>query len=337
MKQKIKWFAKAVLAGVLAFSVACAVCLIYYNPGIHITNKTGVTDYRWLSNSFTGTMIEGIAWHKTDRNGFYNDNSALDKKMNILVMGSSHMEGTNIPYEQSAPRILSELTGLTVYNIGTSGHGLLTNVKNLDNALSVMQPTDYVIIETVSTSFFKEDIEKCLSGEMEALLSYDSGLLFELQKFPYFKLMYSQLKKWRAGNISSEDSGSAQAPAEDNISLSSYLYLASYIHEICEKHGVKPIIFYHPSLSLNPDGSATVYNDTDTISKMQEVCKKNNIIFIDMSDDFLKMYEEENVLPNGFCNTAVGFGHLNKYGHTAIARRLAEVIESDSSEGDKKQ
>ena len=70
---------------------------------------------------------------------------------------------------------------------------------------------------------------------------------------------------------------------------------------------------------------------------MQEVCEKNNIIFIDMSDDFLKMYEEENVLPNGFCNTAVGFGHLNKYGHTAIARRLAEVIESDSSEGDKKQ
>lgn len=106
MKQKIKWLAKAIIAGVLAFSVACAVCLIYYNPGIHITNETGATDYRWLSNSFTGTMIEGIAWHKTDRNGFYNDSSAPDKKMNILVMGSSHMEGTNIPYEQSAPRIL---------------------------------------------------------------------------------------------------------------------------------------------------------------------------------------------------------------------------------------
>ena len=337
MKQKIKWLAKAVLAGVLAFSVACAVCLIYYNPGIHITNETGVTDYRWLSNSFTGTMIEGIAWHKTDRNGFYNDNSAPDKKMNILLMGSSHMEGTNILYGQSAPRILSDLTGLTVYNIGTSGHGLLINVKNLDNALSVMQPTDYVIIETVSTTFFEDDIEKCLSGEMDSLPSYDSGLLFELQRFPYFKLLYSQLRKWRSGNISSDDSASAQAPAEENISLSSYMDLASYIHEICDKHGVKPIIFYHPSLSLNPDGSATVYNDTDTVSKMHEVCEKNNIIFIDMSDDFLKMYEEEKVLPNGFCNTAVGFGHLNKYGHRAIAERLAEVIESDNSEGDKKQ
>ena len=337
MKQKIKWLAKAVLAGTLAFSVACAVCLIYYNPGIHITNETGVTDYRWLSNSFTGTMIEGIAWHKTDRNGFYNDNSAPDKNMNILLMGSSHMEGTNILYKQSAPRILSDLTGLTVYNIGTSGHGLLINVKNLDNALSVMQPTDYVIIETVSTTFFEEDIEKCLSGEMDSLPSYDSGLLFELQRFPYFKLLYSQLRKWRSGNIASDDSASAQAPAEENISLSSYMDLASYIHEICDKHGVKPIIFYHPSLSLNPDGSATVYNDTDTASKMQEVCEKNNIIFIDMSDDFLKMYEEEKVLPNGFCNTAVGFGHLNKYGHRAIAERLAEVIESDSSEGDKKK
>ena len=337
MKQKIKWLAKAIIAGVLAFSVACAVCLIYYNPGIHITNETGATDYRWLSNSFTGTMIEGIAWHKTDRNGFYNGSSAPDKKMNILVMGSSHMEGTNIPYEQSAPRILSELTGLTVYNIGTSGHGLLTNVKNLENALSVMQPTDYVIIETVSTTFFEEDIEKCLSGEMEALPSYDSGLLFELQKFPYFKLMYSQLKRWRAGNTSSEDSGSAQAPAEENITLSSYRNLASHIHEICEKHGVKPIIFYHPSLSLNPDGSATVYKDNDTALKLQEVCENNNIIFIDMSDDFLKMYEEEKVLPNGFCNTAVGFGHLNKYGHRAIAERLSAVIKNDRSEGDKKQ
>lgn len=184
MKQKIKWLAKAVLAGVLAFSVACAVCLIYYNPGIHITNETGVTDYRWLSNSFTGTMIEGIAWHKTDRNGFYNYNSAPDKNMNILLMGSSHMEGTNILYKQSAPRILSDLTGLTVYNIGTSGHGLLINVKNLDNALSVMQPTDYVIIETVSTTFLKRTLKNVCREKWILSRPTTAGFFLSFKDFP---------------------------------------------------------------------------------------------------------------------------------------------------------
>lgn len=82
----IQWFLKTIVAGILALVIASVVCLIYYNPGIHITNKTGATDYIWQSNYFASKMTEGIAWNRTDKNGFYNETSDTDKNMNILIM-----------------------------------------------------------------------------------------------------------------------------------------------------------------------------------------------------------------------------------------------------------
>lgn len=89
------WFAKASVAGLCALGLACIVCLGYYNLGVHITNKTGVTDYVWEPNVFTMRMTEGIAWDRFDKNGFCNS-KVIDKNMDVLVMGSSHMEGLQV-------------------------------------------------------------------------------------------------------------------------------------------------------------------------------------------------------------------------------------------------
>jgi hypothetical protein len=59
---------------------------------------------------------------------------------------------------------------------------------------------------------------------------------------------------------------------------------------------------------------------------MDEACKSNNILFIDMSDIFLSKYEKEYILPHGFSNSAVGAGHLNADGHSMIAEKLVRVI-----------
>ena len=43
-------------------------------------------------------------------------------------------------------------------------------------------------------------------------------------------------------------------------------------------------------------------------------------------DEYIRMYKEDHVVPNGFSNTRLGLGHINKYGHTAMANVLYETI-----------
>ena len=51
-------------------------------------------------------------------------------------------------------------------------------------------------------------------------------------------------------------------------------------------------------------------------------------IFIDTDNDFIELYKTKHILPYGFINTKVGSGHLNKYGHEVIAKRLAKEIKN---------
>ena len=55
-----------------------------------------------------------------------------------------------------------------------------------------------------------------------------------------------------------------------------------------------------------------------------------DVIFLDMSEAFTDMYMCEHVFPHGFSNSAVAAGHLNEYGHQAIAAELIKAIEENS-------
>lgn len=45
-----------------------------------------------------------------------------------------------------------------------------------------------------------------------------------------------------------------------------------------------------------------------------------------MTDDFEKMFYEENHVPHGFSTGQIGVGHINKYGHAVIAESLYRYI-----------
>ena len=70
-----------------------------------------------------------------------------------------------------------------------------------------------------------------------------------------------------------------------------------------------------------------ILKESDFRMSFAELCADENIIFIDMTEEFVSLYEEQHILAHGFVNTTVGRGHLNRYGHASIAKRLAEVIE----------
>lgn len=92
------------------------------------------------------------------------------------------------------------------------------------------------------------------------------------------------------------------------------------------KQKVKLIIFYHPVSEIDADGNYVDNTQTEYLDAFTNACNEYGIVFVDMTNDFRKMYERDAVLPHGFNNTAIGTGHLNKYGHETIAQRLAYVI-----------
>ena len=52
----------------------------------------------------------------------------------------------------------------------------------------------------------------------------------------------------------------------------------------------------------------------------------DNVGFVDMTDDFEKMFYEEHHLPHGFSTGQIGVGNINKYGHAVIAESLYRYI-----------
>lgn len=79
---------------------------------------------------------------------------------------------------------------------------------------------------------------------------------------------------------------------------------------------------------MDENGTLHFNNDPKYDRLFEEACDSHDIVFVNMQDEFARMYAEDHVLPTGFVNTVWGAGHLNKYGHEACAKALAETIRS---------
>ena len=94
-KNVLVWILKFIGASCLVFIIMTGFCFFYYNPGVHITSKTGASDYVWESGKFYSRGNEGFACGVIDDNG-YNNSYPAEGNIDILLMGSSHMEAFNV-------------------------------------------------------------------------------------------------------------------------------------------------------------------------------------------------------------------------------------------------
>jgi hypothetical protein len=332
------WLKKAVkfiLAGITAFLVLNIFCFVYYNIPVHITTKTGVTDYIWEKHVYYSKMTEGFGYGKTNNEGFNNIQDYNAQPIDILVMGSSHMEGTNVPQNKTTAVLLNEFfNGLKyVYNIGISGHNFPRIVNNIETAVQYYKPNEYIVIETGSTQFNIQDLEASINGTLKRLPSYDNKIMFFLQKMPYLRLIYSQYKHF-TGN------GEENTPEQNNIAFDKENYsivlnaAMKKLHRVSIEQDIKIIIFYHPHFIFNDNGSIPENTDYEYLTIFKNICFNNDIVFINMADYFIEEYNNNHILPHGFSNTSIGAGHLNKNGHRLIANELfrqINIMEKDGS------
>ena len=312
------------VSGVLAFLFLTLFCFFYYNVPAHEESSDGSSDYKWEANAFYSRGTEGFAWGKTNNDGYLNAfDYSKETPLDILIMGSSHMEGFQVTLKESTAGRLNAMFGRnSAYNIGISGHGFLTCVGNLEAALKKYRPSKYVVMEVGNLSFSEEALIGAINGETKEIASHTGGILGLLQRNQYLRIQMKNYRSRSAGDAVEEDA-SAIPGVNDERLLDELLAKAS---RTVKDADADLIIFYHPPTAVNQDGDIFFPDNLALSEQFARCCENNGIRFLDMRERFQSEYESRYVLPHGFSNTTVGAGHLNKYGHNMIAEELYRMI-----------
>lgn len=309
---------------ILSLLILSAFTIMYRHTSLHIENMEGTTNYRAEPNFYSVNMQEGFSVVKFDSDGF--NNSSVEKNPDILVMGSSHMEAIQVLSKDNCSSVLNELLpSKSVYNIGMSGHTIYDCISNINKANYFYNPNDYIVIETDRIELEIDKMQSVMNGGYYTG-DVDKGLKYYMKKgLPVLKNFWIQVSEWK--NI--EKTSYIFTDNSFDYNSKAYLeivdeFLKNAVNSVGDN--VKVIIVYHPETRINEKGDFIDNTNKDALKTFKKVCDSNGIIFVDMTDDFKQLYNDKHILPHGFTNTAVGVGHLNKYGHDIIAKKLAEVI-----------
>ena len=325
IRDAVKWAAALAAAYLLANIVL--IPYYHYTPGIPM--DVNATNEIYYPGSAFFTTQEGYSSGRFDSNGYLNNEVNTGDEGYVLVMGSSHAMGKEVPRGYSFCEILDERYGIPVYNIAMDGHLYTDNIKGFEAALKQFPDSSAIVIETSLTEFDIDDLKKA-SAEQRIYDEASTGK--ELVKgagtaarikstlqtwFPYRILLRQKLKALNA-ETKENNTGSA---SEYREALGDTMKLMRSLYD-------KPIIIvFHPYVSVDKTGhaSATVDNEETREAFIAE-CEDNDVIFTDMSDAFVEDYMQNSRLCHGFMNTSVGTGHINRTGHALITERLYEVL-----------
>lgn len=326
----LKTLLKVLLAGCCAVFILSILLMPYSTIPVHIKNPDKNTDYVWPSNAKWMKMTEGIAWGKYDEKGY--NNAEVIENPDIIVLGSSHMEATNITNEENMTYILNEKIGdrYSVYNMGISGHHLYKVSKYLPVNLELFESTPKaVIIETDSVNIDQKNVDKLLEGNVDFTPSYDTGIIRKLQMVPFLRIVHqnidSGLLKLFMPEISAKTTSSVKPQEKSSIDEKPYETLLKYIGDIGKEYSTHIIICYHPTGVLNKDGTLS-YNCEEYSDVFKKYAEENGITYVNLQSEFEKMYIEKNLVSHGFTTGKVEYGHLNRYGHKKMAEALYETI-----------
>ena len=330
----VKYLAKVVLAGVVAIVLLSIIVTLYYLAPLHYENPDHNTDYVWKANAYWSNLKEGFSFGRYDAKGF--NNYSVVTNPDVIVLGSSHIQGSNIMQGENLCSILSsKLNGeFSVYNMGVSGHNIYKVCHYLPQNLDLNGHTPKaIIIETSTIELTQEEVDKVLSGNVSFTPSHTTGIMSTLQRIPFLRLLYTQMENGLLDLLLTRGDASTADESEYVFSKKPFEDLFGYIQQQKEKYGAEIIIFYHPrDYYINDDGKMVTV-DSEALHEFADAADRHGIVFLDLTNDFVSLYETSRKLPHGFANGEIGVGHLNPTGHALIAERLYEVIEELAEEG----
>lgn len=317
------WLGKVLLAGVIAFIALTLFCMWYQNVPLYLRPSDMVTDQKYTPNTRYFCAVEGFGYGKTNNEGYTNLYDYDGDPVDVLVMGSSHMDALQVPMALSTASRLDAMVDGTVYNIGFTGHNFYTCAANLNAAGDKYLPTSYIILETERLPDDNDSITAVLDGQWPERPFHEGFLRRLLRRNQFLYLVYGQIKKTLQNGAVTEDTD-VTAYDVDPAPLAALL---AQMADAAASSGAKLIIAYHPVTKLGGDGSIVFSTTPAEEEAFAVLCEENGVYFLNMRDRFQAEYDENHILPHGFANTAVGAGHLNRYGHEMMAEEMYELMQ----------
>ena len=314
---------KIIIAGIAALIVLNMLCLVYdFPPQVLQDWETSCpTGLSHRHNQFYSKASEGLGWGYTDDNGYVNPD--VPDSYDIVLMGGSHIQALQVMQEQS---VTQQLDGLfesngnkrNVYNIGMSAWSFTDSAKYMQQVCENLNPTQYVCVELMNLNVDDWRIKEALNEgvDKETTHSRLKDVLFYL---PFFRKISAIIST----NLGVQKDLVTTSEGSYNNELD---ILIVKMQETVAAYNAKLLIFYHPSIALEKDGSVRLSDDYANIDMWKKICDENGVLFVDISPYFIEGYVKSKRLPYGFSNTGVGEGHINAYGHQMIARAIYEFI-----------
>ncbi len=348
---------KAVCSVFLAFLAANALCFFYYRMPGWYERDGNATSAVWQPGTRIVQALEGAGNHTVDGNGYVNPQKPLEKSGYILVLGSSHTMGENVSMEEKYTTLLDRMLygdsdRLHVYNMAQHGHYFPELSAGFAAAVAEFPDSSAIVLELTDTEFTPAELEEGLKDRLfdgktlGSRIVVTAGAGKEAQTavkklFPLFSFLAGkQFAGFRLhfgdafgmGGKPETDAPGSAAPSgmsrdgafEDTLFLE---VLDKIVGKMRSRYDGRIIFLYHPQVELLPDGTMEIYREKKSWEVFRQVCGKYQVEWIDVGDRFLEGYRERWEVPYGFSNTEPGKGHLNRYGHRAMAEALYDAIE----------
>lgn len=333
---------KSFIAFVVVFVFFNLICQIYYHMPAWYDRSSNATSYIWRPNSYILQAKEGFGFNTIDENGYVNPIKPLVKKDYILVFGASHSQGKEINQGERYTDLLNSRYGeeeLKVYNLSGDGHFYDKIVAGFSAGIEEFPDSSAAIIEIGTTEYDVKTLEEALSQRNYNVKETGEYIKNSVDQKTIIKqtvketMPYVALLKHRVGDGSLDFGnpfGLNDKVEEENSNVFDkqdyYDLVKLTANSLKNNYSGKIIICYHPGCKLSSDGTVD-WKEEETYKPFRQAIEDSGIYFLDMTDAFDKLYEEEKILPYGFQNTTFGGGHLNQYGHKLLAEKLFDVLE----------
>ena len=321
-------------AAAVAVVILSVLMLGYSFIPVHIENPVSNTDYIWPAGSVWFRVTEGIGYGRYDDNGF--NNPQVIEHPDILLLGSSHMEAQYVPQKDNVAAVMCELFDgeHEVYNLGISGHTLFKTSQYLPRNIELYRDSvKYVIMETFFLSMTDKDVDDVINHTVKFASSKHSPVMQFVNEVPGLRILDHQRKvgffdlfgdSSNRPKVFSIDGDEYPTDVSES-DLPAYDRLFQYLEDIEKGTGVEIIIFYHPTETFDSEGHI-LFEEGNAFKAFSEAAAAHDIDFVDVAEDFERMFYEDHHVAHGFCTGKLGMGHLNSYGHRASAEALVRFI-----------
>lgn len=340
----IRQIAKLFIAGMVAVMILNILCAVYYRrPGVY-NRETNATTVIHRPEGCVVSLTEGRGINYVDSSGYFNYDKPLSKDGYILCLGASNLEALQVMQSENYVNVcnskLAKNDELVVYNMGASNHTYVNGVvSGFESAITEFPESKAVVIAMegaydMSSSQIMNSLDHIRAydvSETGQSIAWDSMWRQHLKELmPVLYNLHVRLAEMRSFDQTIFNKENKQVESsfthDENNELSHYEAFVKTMMYMKGLYDGEIIIEYHPGACVDDDGNLVLI-DVSYYDELVEACNDTGVIFADCREKYEDLYNRNYKLPYGFSNTQVGAGHLNKYGHKAIAENLLPILE----------